>query len=281
MFKFITSKSLFVNILAGAALALAIFAAIVFSLGWFTNHGDAKTVPPVLGKSLAEAQKILSAAGFEVEVQDSIYIDSLKPLQVIRQIPDEFEVVKSSRSVYITINRAVPPLIEMPKILGLSLRNAEMILKNNGLILGDTTFRPDFAVNSVLEQLYNGVPIQPGAQIRMGSRISLVIGSGIGQTVMAIPDLVGFTYAEAKGVLEEKGISLGAIIAAPEVKDTLNAFVFRQNPERFDEEGHARSIRQGQTMDLWLGIEKPVPKNNSDNTGTDSSKTQIKKSTKQ
>ncbi len=171
MFKFITHKSLFVNVLAGLALALAIFALFIFSLGWFTNHGDAKTVPPVLGKSLAEAQKLLEARGFHVEVQDSIYIDSLKPLQVIRQIPDEFEVVKSARSVYLTVNRAEAPLIEMPRILGLSLRNAQMILKNNGLLLGDTTFRPDFAVNSVLEQLFNGVPIQPGAQIKMGSRI--------------------------------------------------------------------------------------------------------------
>ncbi|HRN49189.1 MAG TPA: PASTA domain-containing protein, partial [Niabella sp.] len=114
MFNFITKRPLWVNILVGAILAMLVFFAFISLLGWFTNHGDAKTVPPVLGKTLPEAQKILEKAGFEFEIQDSTYIDSLKPLQIIRQVPDEFEVVKSSRTVFLTINRAEPPLIDMP-----------------------------------------------------------------------------------------------------------------------------------------------------------------------
>lgn len=271
MFRFITNKPLWVNILVGFLLALAIFSAFILSLGWFTHHGDAKTVPPVLGKTLPEAQQLLEKAGFTVEIQDSTYVDSLKPLQIIRQVPDEFEVVKSSRTVYLTINRAEPPLIEMPGVVGSSLRNAEVILKNNGLVLGDTTFRVDFAVNSVLEQLYNGATIQRGAKIRMGSKIDLVIGKGLGNVTAAVPNLIGMTYAEAKSLLQSKGLSFASIILNPDVKDSLGAFIYRQNPERFDDEGNMRTIRQGQTMDIWLSNDRPILKSPLSGSSSDSS----------
>ncbi|MFT3902232.1 MAG: PASTA domain-containing protein [Niabella sp.] len=258
MFKFITNRPLWVNILVGILLALGLFVLAISSLGWFTNHSDAKTVPPVLGKSYDEAYKVLSNAGFDVVIQDSVYVDSLRPLQVLRQIPDEYEVVKSTRTVYLTINRAVPPLVEMPNIVGYSLRSASLMLLNSGLRIGDTTFKPDFAKNSVLEQLYNGVTILPGAKIRMGSAISLVVGDGLGDRFITIPNLVGLTYGEAKMMLDSLGIGFASVIAAPEVSDTASAYIIRQNPEKFDDEGHLRTIRPGQLIDIWLGLEKPV-----------------------
>lgn len=257
MFKFITSRPLWVNILVGVILAVGVFSLVILSLGWLTNHNDAKTVPPLIGKTLAQAEKILSDAGFQVEVQDSVYIDSLKPLQIVRQVPDEYEVVKSNRTVYLTVNRATPPLIEMPNLVGYSLRSAELSLLNMKLKLGDTTFRPDFAKNSVLEQRYNGVIIQPGAKLPEGSKVDLVIGNGLGSS-FSVPNLIGLTYSEARASLESKGVGLGSVITSPGVSDTANAYVYRQNPERFDVDGNLRSIRPGQIVDLWLSLERPV-----------------------
>ncbi len=258
MFKFITNRPLWANVLVGMILAVGLFAAIISSLGWFTHHNDAKTVPGVVGKSLAEAQKILQNAGFTVEIQDSIYYDTLPPSQVIRQVPDEMEVVKSTRTVYLTYNRMYPPQIEMPNIVGYSFRNAILVLKNAGLKLGDTTFRPDFAKNSVLEQLYNGVLIQPGAKISMGSKIDLVIGSELSNTSLAIPNLIGLTTSQARILLDSKGIMLASIIPDPDVRDTANAYVYRQSPNRFDEEGRINSIRAGQVMDVWVSLKAPA-----------------------
>lgn len=258
MFRFITGKPLWVNLLVGFLLAVVIFVAMISSLGWFTSHDDAKTVPGVAGKSLAEAQRILNAAGFTVEIQDSVYYDTLAPMQVVRQVPDELEVVKSSRTVYITYNMSEPPYTQMPNIVGRSFRNALRELEAAGLKLGDTTFRPDFAKNSVLEQLYNGVLIQPGAKIRMGSKVDLVIGSELSNTAYAIPNLIGLTTAQARALLKEKGIELASVIPNADVRDTANAYVYRQSPERFDDEGHIISIRAGQVMDVWVSTSAPV-----------------------
>jgi len=256
--KFITHRPLWVNILVGIALALGIFALILLSLGWLTGHGKAATVPSVTGKNYEEARKILKKAGFDVEIQDSVYVDTTKPLTVIKQLPDADEVVKSNRTIFLIISRAVPPLVEMPNLLGYSYRNAEMVLKNMDLKIGDTTFKPDFAKNAILEQHYNGSPITPGTQIRKGSTISLVLGDGVGKKEFIIPVITGMEFCKAKEILEENGIVIGAIVTDANVTDTCSAWIYKQNPERFDEEKHIQRKRSWEKIEVWLQVDKPA-----------------------
>jgi beta-lactam-binding protein with PASTA domain len=257
MLKYITHRPLWLNIVFAFLLAVAIFCIFILSLNWLTHHGRSDNVPSVTGKKFDEAKNILEKAGFDIEIQDSIYVDALPPLVVIKQTPDGDEIVKSNRTVYLTINRAVAPMVEMPNLVGYSFRNAEMILKNMGIRIGDTTFKPDFAKNSVLEQRYNGEKIDPGAKLRMGSSVSLVLGDGVGKTEFAVPMIVGLTFAQAKALLEANGLIMGAVIA-PGVSDTTSAYISKQVPERYDEDHHIQHIRPGQTMDVFLQVEKPV-----------------------
>jgi len=258
MFKYITSRPLWVNILVGIGIVIAVFIVFVFSLNRITHHGEAKSVPSITGKRLSEIQPLLEKDGFNLVIQDSVYYDSLPPTMVIRQVPEADDVVKINRTIYVTINRTVPPDVPMPNLIGYSFRNAEMILKNMGLRLGDTSFKPDFAKNSVLEQLYKGQSISTGTKIRMGSTISLVIGSGIGNADMAVPKLIGLTYDEAKILLETNGLIVGSVIPDPLVKDTANAFIYKQSPLSRTEDGFQVRIRPGQMIDVWLSVEKPV-----------------------
>jgi len=258
MLKFITHRPLWVNILTGILLAVGIFALFLLSLNWLTSHGKSSTVPSVTGKSYEEAKSLLKKAGFDIEIQDSIYVDTAKPLSVIRQIPDADETVKTNRTVFLIISRAVPPMMEMPNLVGYSFRNAEMVLKNMDLRIGDTTFKPDFAKNAVLEQWYNGAMIKPGAQIRKGSVVSLVLGDGVGKREFAVPSIIGMQFGEAKAMLEGNGIVIGSIVLNSDVTDTLNAWIYWQNPSRFDDEKRLQHIRSGQTMDVKLQLDKPT-----------------------
>jgi len=257
-FQFITHRPLWVNILAGIILALLFFFILLFSLKWVTSHGKSATVPAVTGKTFEEARDLLKKQGFVVDIQDSIYVDTVAPLTVIRQIPDADEIVKSNRTVYLVINRAVPPMVEMPNLLGYSYRNAEMSLNNTGLKMGDTIFKPDFAKNAVLEQLYQGRVITPGTKIRKGSVITLVLGDGVGNREFVVPVITGMRFCDARTMLEQNGIVIGAIVPDPNVEDTCNAYIYRQNPEKYDEDKRLQRIRPGQTMDVWLSTDKPA-----------------------
>ena len=132
-----------------------------------------------------------------------------------------------------------------------------MVLHHYGLQLEDTIFKPDFAKNSVLSQLYNGDVIKPGTKIQQGSKITLVLGNGIGGMEFMIPNLVGLSYHDAKAVLDSERIIVGAVVPDDDVTDNDNAFVYRQNPNRYDEEKRLNHIREGQTIDLWLSVKKP------------------------
>jgi beta-lactam-binding protein with PASTA domain len=258
LFKFITNRPLWLNIIIGIVLAIGIFSLFLLSLNWITGHGRSATVPSVTGKSYEDAKKILKKAGFDVEIQDSVYVDTVKSLQVIKQIPEADEVVKSNRTVYLLISRSVPPMVEMPNLVGYSYRNAEMVLKNMDLKIGDTTFKPDFAKNAILEQLYNGSMIAPGTPIRKGSVISLVLGDGVGKREFSVPVITGMLFGDAKRILEANGIVIGAIVTDANITDTLGGWIYKQNPERFDEEKRIQKIRSGQTIDVWLQVDKPV-----------------------
>ena len=259
MFQFITGKSLWLNLLAGFILMVLLLFLLSIILGPCTRHGKNKIVPNVVGKSYEEAEKILSNSGFDIEVQDSIYTDTTAKGTVLRQVPEGDANVKISRTVYLTINRHVPPTVEMPNLIGFSFRNAELQLKNMGLRIGDTIFKPDFAKNSVLEQRYhNGNAIPPGTKIQQSTLVDLVLGNGVGDIEFSVPNLIGMRFGDAKAFLESNGLSFLVVLTDPEVTDTLNAFIRVQTPPRMGDDGKRIKIRSGQTMDVILSLERPV-----------------------
>jgi eukaryotic-like serine/threonine-protein kinase len=260
VFKFITNRPLWVNLLVAAALAFLLIFSFLKMLSYVTKHDAYLKVPNLLGKKTSDAISILEKQGFDVQIQDSVYTDTAANGIVLKQLPDGDASVKVNRTVFLTVNRVIPPMIEMPKLEGQSLSFALDMLERNHLKLEDTIFKPSFMMGSVLEQQYNGTRVPEKAKVMWGSKITLVIGSGLGDNQIIVPSLLGMTVREAKQYLEETGIGLAAILPDAGVRDTANAFIYRQNPERFDEEKRPRYIQPGQLMDIWVAIEMKTPK---------------------
>jgi eukaryotic-like serine/threonine-protein kinase len=258
MFKFLTSKPLWVNVLAGLVLLLLLLLLFLGSLALLTQHGKTMKIPSVTGLSFSDAKKQLESQGFDVQIQDSSYIDSIRPLQVIRQFPEADNLVKINRTIYLTINRSQAPMIPMPNLVSMSLRNATVVLRQYGLKLGDTIFKPDFARNSVLDQQYKGETIKPGAQIQQGSTISLVLGSGIGGQEFIVPDLTGLTYLQTRARLDSFGLSVGAVVRDPDVRDSSEAYVYKQAPPQFGDGGQLNHVHMGQSIDIWLSAHRQL-----------------------
>ena len=260
----IVQKPLWQNILIGIGFLFLLLIVFFLSLGWITGFGKTAKVSSVVGQSYVAAQQQLEKEGFEVVILDSIYVDSVAKLAVIRQTPEEDEIVKAGRTIYLTINRMVPPQVEMPSLVGFSLKSAELYLQSLQLKLGAITYKPDFARNAVLDQLFNGVPIAQGVKIPLGSTISLVIGTGLGGEETDVPNLVGLTYPEALNQLSLQGINLGSVLSVETIKDSAASFVFRQTPGYLSNKLDSltgmpliNKIRQGQLIDLYLSTTPP------------------------
>ena len=157
MFKFITGKPFWVNFLAAIVIAVLFILLILKTLGIITRHGAYLKVPAVTGMKTNEAISLLEKQGFDVYIQDSVFTDTAKRGIVLKQLPDPNATVKVNRTVFITVNRYIPPMLDMPKLEGQNLASAIRMLEHYHLQLGDTTFRPDFMQGSVLEQLYKEI----------------------------------------------------------------------------------------------------------------------------
>jgi beta-lactam-binding protein with PASTA domain len=254
VFKFITGRPLWANILLGIGILLVLFFLFFQSLSWITRHDKTLAVPSVTGKSFEEAKKILEAQGFEVEIQDTVYNDTAALLSVVKQFPNADSKVKMHRTVYLIINRDAAPDIPMPNLEGMSLRSAMITLQQQKLKLEDTVYRP-YVTSAVLEQHYKGQPIKAGTKIPMGSGITLVIGRGTGTEELEVPDLVGLTLAEAKVIIESNGFNVGTVMPAGTTDG--NMFVASQRPVHFTSSGNVNKLRQGQVIDVWVQAEKP------------------------
>jgi beta-lactam-binding protein with PASTA domain len=263
--KHITSKPLWVNILYALGFVIVLLLLFFASLSWLTGFGKTEKVPSVTGQNVTAAKQFLESKGFDVEIQDSTYIDSLAKLAVVRQSPEADAIVKSGRTIYLTVNRSIAPQVEMPNLAGFSIKSAEMYLQSLGLKMGQITYKPDIARNSVLDQLYNDEPIKPGTKIPIGSVIAFVLGSGQGGGEINVPNLVGMTLGEARTYVSTMRISIGSIVAMSEIKDSAASFVVRQTPDVLTDSIGASGmrvparIRQGQAMDIYISNTAPPP----------------------
>ena len=245
--------------LAAISLAVLLTILVLQLLGWITNHGEHLTVPGVVGKDYQQSIALLESNGFDVVIQDSVFTDTLSRGVIIKQLPDSNATVKINRTVFITVNRYIPPMVTMPMLEGRSFGFAMELLKRGHLQLGDTSFKADFMKGTVLEQEFKGYRISPGDKVQWGSRINLVIAGGLMDQETMVPDLIGLTYDEAKAQLELLGVNVAAIVGNGLIIDTASAFVYKQNPEPMDQEKRPLFIRSGQLMDLYISSVKILP----------------------
>ena len=262
MFKFITSKPLWVNFVAAFGLIILLVILFFLSLSWITGFGKLEKVPSVVGQNATAAKKILEDKGFHVALQDSVYVDSVAKLAIVRQSPEPDAIVKSGRTIYLTINRSLAPMVEMPNLVGFSIRSAEMYLQSLGLKLGVISYKPDIARNAVLEQTLNDIDVIPNTKIPLGSAISLVLGSGVGGGDIDVPDLIGLTYQEAKSWITSLSLNIGSVIPVGTIADTNAAFIVKQSPEVYIEtvpgQKTANKIHSGQLLDIYISSVAPI-----------------------
>lgn len=234
-------------------LCTLLYISFFATLKCVTRHGEEVIIPNLKGKDVNSAVSLLRTLHFEVNI-DSTYEPDIKPLEVLKQVPDTGSIVKQGRTVFLTVNMVTPPRIPMPSLVNLSLRSAEMLLKNNKLKLGDTTYKPDIAAGAILEQLYNGQPIKAGDIIAQGSKISLIIGDGLGNNTFNVPDVTGMSVDEAMIILNQYNLQ-GVLVpfdANTQISDTSSAMVVDQYPTPVTPEGAHNSIKAGDIVDLKI-----------------------------
>ncbi len=168
------------HILMAVVVTAVIFVLAILFLRLFTRHGHEIEMPSYAGRSAEELTQNGRSEGFVFVVNDELYENGATPGTVLKQNPMPGEKVKRGRKVYLTVAAAEPPTIKMLELRDLSLRQAQIMIESQGLVLDRIIEKPSPYENVVLEVLYKGHSIAQGTPIKQGEKITLVIGKNIG-----------------------------------------------------------------------------------------------------
>jgi beta-lactam-binding protein with PASTA domain len=241
-------KVLSANLLLVFGLVIVLFTSISLVLNNTTRHGEALTVPDITGLTIDDAIAILDAKHLKFMITDSLFFDDKPKNSVLDQNPSPQSKVKEGRIIYLTLNSTKAPLVNMPNLIDVSLRQAQVMLQSIGLKAGRLIYKPDIAQNVVLQQQFNNADIAVGAKIPKGSTVDLVLGDGLGQGDVSLPDLTGLTLEEARNLLSSSTLNTGSVVYQGAIKDSASAKVFRQTPAYAE----GVMVGSGQTVDVFL-----------------------------
>ena len=254
--RFLISKVFWLN----AGIAILVFVLFIWLTLYFiqqySRQGESKTVPNLIGMTIDEAKENLDGANLKYTIADSAYDPDARPLEVLNQEPAPDEKVKTGRRIYLTINMLQPPMTEIPAIdIGTSAVSVREMLAAHGLKIGNVIYKPFEFKDVYLDIKYQGKSLQTGVKIPKGSAVDLILGNGLGNTEVELPDFSGLSYIEAVNLIQLKDLSLGTIIASGTITDTVNAFVVKQEP--IWSEG--KMVNLGTMVDLWISQDAPAP----------------------
>lgn len=223
-----------------------------------THHNETVTVPDLEGIHLDNIDEFLTQRNLNYEVlADSGFTDAFDPKTVLVQYPLAGSKVKENRKIFLTLNATNPPKVKMPALVDGSVKNAQLVLDSYGLELGSIEYVPDLAQNAVLEQRYNGQKIAAGEMISKGTRIDLLVGDGLGNTLLEVPDLSGLEMEEAEVVIIGSGLKVGGtLFRNPSLSDRDPKDQAQQQQDRLvivkQSPAAGSNIRIGEEVDVWI-----------------------------
>ncbi|MFJ4791440.1 Stk1 family PASTA domain-containing Ser/Thr kinase [Kitasatospora purpeofusca] len=157
------------------------------------------TVPGVIGKDRAEAERILDAAGMHGRITE-VYSESVPAGQVVAADPGVGTRSRKSDTVTLTVSRG-PKRIAVPDLVGKPAAQAGPALAGAQLAAGTvtSTFSDTVPEGSVISS-----SPAAGEQVAENTPVALVVSKGM----VAVPDVTGMSKEAAEKALQAAGFAM-------------------------------------------------------------------------
>lgn len=204
-------------------------------------------VPPVVGRTLAEATRLIEAAGLTVGTIERRADANFEPDHVIEQSPVGGMLVGLGLPVNLVVSTG-PEVVIIPDLVNETERDATLALSALGLVW---TFNEEHSSTVEAGRVIRTDPVA-GTGAIVGDTVLLVISRG--PAPVAVPNLAGMTEAEARSALQ--AIGLVPVISAtkqPVDVEDLDGRVVNQIPVA------GQQVDVGTPVTVTLGIYQPPP----------------------
>lgn len=265
---FISSKQFLKSFgyMSGVAVLIFLF---LFKCGFptYTRHGEEIETPDICNLTIEQAQKLMKGRNLRLIVTDSLYEPKKTAGVVLDQNPKAGDKVKPNRTIYVTVNTSMPPLVNLyyKQIIGRPLSFVERKFKSIDVKLGKLTYISGKGENTIAKAFIDDrvlfieanpskgetPPTEP-QRIPRGTTIDLYLYRGEDAELKMVPKVQCLSYQAALFVIKGSEYHLGNVSLNNSVgTDTLAAYVWRQSPPP----GSRASMGSG--IDIWLTREQP------------------------
>src|SRR5471032_2429141 len=125
-----------------AAVGTAVLAFAFWAVNWgiegLVHNRKTQTVPDLKGRSLAAALDALAPLNVGLRKTGVEFDASVPVSSILRQDPPAGTVVREGKTVRVVVSQGGQTVVT-PTIIGLPLRNSEMMLRQNQLSLGEVS----------------------------------------------------------------------------------------------------------------------------------------------
>lgn len=197
--------ALFLFVVIGLSLLLLLADRVIMPI--VVHWGEATEVPDLTDLNLEEAEKVLEKEGLKLQILTEEHDATKPPGTVLSQIPGPNTKVREGRLVKVTVSKG-GKMVLVPKLEGVSIRQAELLLAHEGLSLGDVSW---VASDSFPEEVV--ISTTPSSEISVphGTTIHLIVSLGSKPGMVEVPNLLGMNVEESKKILREIGLQLGRV----------------------------------------------------------------------
>ena len=179
LLRYLLSKSFFKTSFRIITTSLILFVVLVIFLRLNTRHGDFIVVPDLIGKNIDEFESELGELDLQYIISDSgNYNPEFKINSVLDQLPAANAKVKQGRKIYLTLNASDFEMVEIPKITGITVRQARKTIESLGFIFGEIEYVDDIARDEVISISHDGNELTEGDYLKRTSVIDFELGNG-------------------------------------------------------------------------------------------------------
>ena len=243
-FHFLKQKKFYINLFIILLLCGALLWLTFRLLDRYTRHDKVFTMPDFVGQDFRQVKHDYSKE-FNFILIDSVYPKGQQPGSIYQQDPLPGSKIKKGRNVYAIIVAVTPEKTVMPNLKGISLREAIGRLESNGLDVDYLDYVSYSYKNNIIDQYYQGQPIDEGTELVKGSKIMLRVGIGDDKTNIKVPNLIGKPAYEVKRLLNLAGLNLGT--EENEDRDSLQYMCVR----RMSPGPSSGTVKPGTFIDVW------------------------------
>lgn len=161
-----------------AAVAAAFLAFSFWALNWgmegLIHNRKTQTLPDLKGRSLAAALDMLSPLNIGLR-KTGVEFDASVPISsILRQDPAPGTVVREGKTVRVVVSQG-GQTVQAPTVVGLPLRNAEMLLRQSQLSLGEVS--EAYSLKSEKGQVLSQDP-KGETSVERDALVNLVVSGG-------------------------------------------------------------------------------------------------------